>query len=195
MTTSTHLRQVAARTALDGIAEALTEGASTIEILEATIARRDAVIKLLEGEVADAHERNAALVAVLARDRAFIHLDRQSLADSSMRPDNTMETDDAKAVAEYDALLADIDSSMSGKPGRPPLAPEHKGFHIDYSGLLGGARRQTHGSTTELLRQLEVHLEELGERFYSGDMAAVDEFLQLYCVAEDDRRTLVGGSR
>ena len=56
MTTSTHLRQVASRTGLDSIAEALPEGANTIEQHEGTIARRDAVIKLLEGEVAQAHE-------------------------------------------------------------------------------------------------------------------------------------------
>lgn len=56
MTTSTHLRQVAARTGLDSIAEALREGANTIEQHEATIARQDAGIKLLEGEVAQAHE-------------------------------------------------------------------------------------------------------------------------------------------
>lgn len=49
MTTPEKLRQLAARTGLDGIAEALKEGAEAIE-------RRDAVIKLLEGEVAKAHE-------------------------------------------------------------------------------------------------------------------------------------------
>lgn len=123
MTTSTHLRQVAARTAIDGIAEALTEGAATIEQHEATIARRDAVIKLLEGEVTDAHDRNAALVAVLSRARAFIHLDRQSLADCSMRPDNTMETDDAEAVAIYDAMLHEVDAAIAAqaKEGGEPF--------------------------------------------------------------------------
>lgn len=65
MTTSTHLRQVAARTGLDSIAEALREGASTIETLAATISRRDAVIKLLEGEVAQAHEARRAAQAQL----------------------------------------------------------------------------------------------------------------------------------
>ena len=54
MTTPEKLRQHAARTGLDGIAEALKEGAEAIE-------RRDAVIKLLEGDVASAHEvRRAA---------------------------------------------------------------------------------------------------------------------------------------
>lgn len=121
--TPQHLRQVAARTALDGFAEALKEGASTIETLAATIARRDAVIKLLEGEVTDAHDRNAALVAVLSRARAFIHLDRQSLADCSMRPDNTMETDDAEAVAIYDAMLHEVDAAIAAqaKEGGEPF--------------------------------------------------------------------------
>lgn len=63
MTTSTHLRQVASRTGLDSIAEALREGANTIEQHEATIARRDAVIKLLEGDVASAHEARRAAQA------------------------------------------------------------------------------------------------------------------------------------
>ena len=67
MTTPEKLRQLAARTGLDGIAEALNEGAEAIE-------RRDAVIKLLEGEVAKAHEarkqaqaENADLKERLAR--------------------------------------------------------------------------------------------------------------------------------
>ena len=67
MTTPQHLRTVAARTGLDGIAEALTDAAATIE-------RRNAVIKLLEGDVAAAHEarrsaqdENAQLKERLAR--------------------------------------------------------------------------------------------------------------------------------
>lgn len=63
MTTPAKLLQLAARTGLDSIAEALTEAASTIETLAATISRRDAVIKLLEGEVAQAHESRRAAQA------------------------------------------------------------------------------------------------------------------------------------
>ena len=111
MTTSTHLRQVAARTALDGIAEALREGASTIETLVATIARRDAVIKLLEGDLADAHERNAALVAVLAR--------APLLTDAS--------------AASLLALLADIRSACGdhGKRMQPELVEHIKALTVN----------------------------------------------------------------
>ena len=56
MSTAQHLRQVADRTGLDGIAEALKEGAAAIE-------RRDAVIKLMEGDVAAAHEARRAAQA------------------------------------------------------------------------------------------------------------------------------------
>jgi len=35
------------------------------------------------------------------------------------------------------------------------------------------------------------HLEEMGRRYYAGDVAAVDEFLQLYCIAESERATVV----
>lgn len=105
MSTPEHLRQVAARTGLDGIAESLKEAADVIE-------RRNAVIKLLEGDLSDAHERNAKLVSILSRARACIHQDRQSLADCSIRPDNSMEPEDAQAVAEYDALLSEISGSL-----------------------------------------------------------------------------------
>lgn len=72
MTTSTHLRQVASRTGLDSIAEAIREGANTIEQHEATIARRDAVIKLLEGEVAQAHEARKQAQAQLEQYKAAL---------------------------------------------------------------------------------------------------------------------------
>lgn len=72
MTTSTHLRQVASRTGLDSIAEALREGANTIEQHEATIARRDAVIKLLEGDAAAAHEARRAAQAQLEDFKAAL---------------------------------------------------------------------------------------------------------------------------
>lgn len=65
-----------------------------------------------------------------------------------------------------------------------PLAPTLNGMRIDASGVLGriadGAR------VTNDLRwgcsQLNRHLEELGRRYYAGEIAVVDEFLQLYCI-------------
>ena len=73
----------------------------------------------------------------------------------------------------------------------PPLAPAHKGMKVDYRGLL----RQTRvalplpdaSDKIFMLEALQDHLTELGERFYAGDLAVVDEFLQLYCIASDKR--------
>ena len=68
------------------------------------------------------------------------------------------------------------------------LAPKHKGMRIDHSGILG---RIAHGCKVRqdqrwCLGELDRHLEEMAERFYSGDIKVVDEFLQLYCL--DDSR-------
>lgn len=68
------------------------------------------------------------------------------------------------------------------------LGPDHKGMRVSASGLLGRIRdkwkMEDHQRYVagELLR----HLEELAERFYGGDVKAVDEFLQLYDL--DDNR-------
>lgn len=77
------------------------------------------------------------------------------------------------------------------------LAPDHKGMKIDYRGALKEARRvlrRDFGAiSAHMLEELEKHLTEMGERFYAGDTAAVDEFLQLYCIARDKRPPGVGG--
>ena len=53
------------------------------------------------------------------------------------------------------------------------LGPLHTGMRVDYSGLLGQARRalanRGDSGLAELLRQLEGHLEELGRRWFAGD--------------------------
>jgi len=41
-----------------------------------------------------------------------------------------------------------------------------------------------------MLRQLQHNLTELGQRWYAGDTAAVDEFLQLFCIAADACKAL-----
>ena len=61
------------------------------------------------------------------------------------------------------------------------LASKHTGMRISASGVLGRIRdglyyRELNFVCGEMLR----HLEELAIRFYSGDVKAVDEFLQLY---------------
>lgn len=71
-------------------------------------------------------------------------------------------------------------------------AKDHQGMRVDYKGMLRQAREALRGGLhAEMLRQLQEHLREMGERFYEGDVAAVDEFLQLYCIARDQRATPV----
>lgn len=73
----------------------------------------------------------------------------------------------------------------------PPLAADHTGMRVDYRGLLSQSQRSLRyardTANAEMLRQLCEHITELGERYYAGDVAAVDEFLQLYCVGSDAR--------
>lgn len=69
------------------------------------------------------------------------------------------------------------------------LAADHSGMRVDYSGLLKQSRAALRESPwlAEMLRQLGEHLAELGARYYAGDVSAVDEFLQLYCVNREGR--------
>ena len=81
------------------------------------------------------------------------------------------------------------------KAARTPhlLAADHKGMHVDYSGLLSQCRRALQSrepANAEMLRQLQGHLQELGRRWYAGDTVAVDEFLQLYCIEREARAAL-----
>ena len=75
-----------------------------------------------------------------------------------------------------------------------PLAADHTGMRVDYLGLFGqsqrGLRYARDTANAEMLRQFTEHMTELGNRFYSGDMAAVDEFLQLYCVGREARAAI-----
>ena len=74
------------------------------------------------------------------------------------------------------------------------LAKKHEGMRVDYSGLLWQCQRalrsRDEGGNAEMLRQLQGHLKELGQRWYAGDIAAVDEILQLYCIEEDARAAI-----
>lgn len=73
------------------------------------------------------------------------------------------------------------------------LAADHNGMRVDYTGLLGQVRREICRSGpgyAEMLRQLQGHIQELGQRWYAGETAAVDEFLQLYSVEKDARAAI-----
>lgn len=82
--------------------------------------------------------------------------------------------------------------STQSTPG-PVLAPNHTGMRINYSGLLGQAANGLKGKDpglAEMLRQLKGHITELGQLYYAGNTACVDEFLQLYCVERDARAAI-----
>lgn len=53
------------------------------------------------------------ITEALRAARACIQQDRTILADTGMRHDNTMDPDAAAGVAEYDAVLAQIDTALA----------------------------------------------------------------------------------
>jgi len=66
------------------------------------------------------------------------------------------------------------------------LAPDHTGMKISAEGILGRIRDGRY------FRELDYgcgvmlgHLQNMAKRFYAGDIKAVDEFLQLYDLADD----------
>ncbi|MDH1378357.1 hypothetical protein N5J07_02570 [Comamonas aquatica] len=78
------------------------------------------------------------------------------------------------------------------------LAEKHTGMKVDYRGLLGQVQREIERSApghAEMLRQLQGHLQELGQRWYAGDTAVVDELLQLYCVERQARAALAAQAK
>lgn len=66
------------------------------------------------------------------------------------------------------------------------LAEKHHGMRVDHSGILGRISRGCHIRDDQryVLGIMDKHLEEMAQRFYAGDIKAVDEFLQLYCLDE-----------
>lgn len=97
----------------------------------------------------------------------------------------------------YDGTLAKPATNAQHTAAQPSLlATDHQGMRVDYSGLLGQCRRalsQREPANAEMLRQLQGHLQELGQRWYAGDTAVVDEILQLYCIEREARQALKGG--
>lgn len=80
----------------------------------------------------------------------------------------------------------------------PLLADEHNGMRVDYAGLLGQCQHglaERNPGHAEMLRQLQEHLRELGQRWYAGDAAVVDELLQLYCIEHDARKAVKARGR
>ncbi len=67
----------------------------------------------------------------------------------------------------------------------PIFAPEHKGFYVSASGILN--RPENHKGLKFMRKEMHRHLEELAERYYSGDAMVVDQFLQLYRLGVEHR--------
>lgn len=53
------------------------------------------------------------MLAALVIAREFISVDRNSLHDTSVRPDGTLDEDDAAALGDYDAALRTIDAALA----------------------------------------------------------------------------------
>lgn len=90
--------------------------------------------------------------------------------------------------------LKDRFAALQAELKAVPLAKKHEGMMVDYSGMLRQARenmKRNAGWHKNMLEQLQGHLEILGKRFYEGDLTVVDEFLQLYCIADEDRKRVV----
>jgi len=66
----------------------------------------------------------------------------------------------------------------------PPLANPHTGMRVCAHRILTENGRGYAG----VRREMAKHLEEVARRYYAGDVAVVDEFLQLYCFGENERR-------
>lgn len=75
-----------------------------------------------------------------------------------------------------------------------PLAKKHEAMKIDYRGMVHAIQnglKPSDGINRFMITELGKHLTELGERFYNGDMKVVDEFLQLYCIAKEQREEVI----
>lgn len=137
------------------------------------------------------------------RDATGVYL-QSYMRDEIEDEDNCVTVDQHDAACSVKYAL-DSARALEWKGGaepllapRPPfdlLAADHKGMRVDYSGLLKQSCRALRLGTkelglAELLSQLHGHMTELGQRWYHGDTAVVDELLQLYAVEDAERDAL-----
>lgn len=65
------------------------------------------------------------------------------------------------------------------------LAKKHKGMKVDYSGVLNRlstGKEKIRKDQRYMLGVLSEHLEEVSKLFYEGEIKAVDEFFQVWCL-------------
>jgi hypothetical protein len=68
------------------------------------------------------------------------------------------------------------------------FSEEHKGMRVSASGILG----PRNSKADKFMRQeLLGHLKTVAKQYYAGNTAIVDEFLQLYCLADGHREGAV----
>ena len=100
-----------------------------------------------------------------------------------------------RALAPENQCVVPVEPLLAAPHPFELLAADHKGMRVDYSGLLTQSCRALRSGTkelglAELLSQLHGHMTELGQRWYRGDTAVVDELLQLYAVEDGARDAL-----
>lgn len=169
-----------------------------------------AQIETLRSELAEEKEaadnwRRLALQFDNHRLQALWHLKRILHADSSVDEYKAAEQflaapplDGEAVLAQRIAALAATQPAAQGMDAGKLLAEKHTGMKVDYRGLLGQVQREIERSApghAEMLRQLQGHLQELGQRWYAGDTAVVDELLQLYCVERQARADLAAQAK
>lgn len=69
------------------------------------------------------------------------------------------------------------------------LSKKYTGMRISASGVLNRVKGFLGFGAKEMLK----HLREMATKYYAGDIAAVDEFLQLYCLDDDRLETITKG--
>ena len=67
------------------------------------------------------------------------------------------------------------------------LSNDHTGMRVNLEGYL---LRNNYVKESAVLEHLYRHIEEMGRQYYAGNITIVDEFLQLYCVCEYERKTV-----
>lgn len=96
------------------------------------------------------------------------------------------EYEEPPCFADQKHLTGNLDPVAESPACNALLGTKHQGCRISAPGILGRIRdgwKMDDGmryATGEMLK----HLEETAKRFYAGDVKAIDEFLQLYCLDE-----------
>lgn len=115
--------------------------------------------------------------------------------DCWLDPRSRQERQAQQALAPENQRVVPVEPLLAKPHPFDLLAADHKGMRVDYSGLLKQAvsalrRGVKEPGLAEMLRQLQEHMTELGQRWYHGDTAVVDELLQLYAVEDGARDAL-----